>query len=308
MPHFGTFGINTTGLLGAFSVADLDLLLRWLSVLGTGNWQTFKDGVAAVALDGQELRATSVAQTLSSLAHIEIDWTQRRWWVAPPLLVVLPNAGLTAVLAGRRTPELDARLQDLLESDIDVDIQQVRQVSAPQAIFISAARWDDLLSAAQALCVGFSGRFVQTVSSHLPLMEAPSPQVIDLPPDGQWFDPSDLMWTSGSMPPYGLRRYEEFGTPSIYWGNGEGWARVDLDIGRYLAVNQAGRDVLRFVSLGQRGDLESPASMPLPWIQRRLATMSSGLIATTRSGNQVFENVPSDVARAIAFSVGQHLP
>src|SRR3954447_5395848 len=97
-------GSRTSVLQEAFLVAaEHELLLEWVSELGSGTWEQFRrasDWLLDSGRTGQRSRSGLSAASLSVLGHREVDWAGGRWPAAPPVITVLPSAGAHALLAG----------------------------------------------------------------------------------------------------------------------------------------------------------------------------------------------------------------
>src|SRR5260370_31042210 len=86
-----------------------DLLLHWMTHMGEGSWDGFRDAVERVAPQDRDsdglLRRLRLQ--LSDLGHADffVGGT-RRWRVAPPVLAGLAMRPEAALLCGSRTPDL----------------------------------------------------------------------------------------------------------------------------------------------------------------------------------------------------------
>src|SRR5579859_7061796 len=121
---------------------NYDLLLEWASERGDGTWQQLRD--AHEWLDDR----TSTrgwwpmpgwsARMLSTLGHIEIDWTAGVWAASAPVLTLLPSAGAHALLTGGRTRTLVQRLRPAIWDEAeDVFLIEHAQQHAPTALLVA---------------------------------------------------------------------------------------------------------------------------------------------------------------------------
>ena len=287
---------------------DLDLLLRWMSLRGVGSWKGFKDACEWLLGDERHTTPASMMRTLESLGHVEMDWSRGHWTIAPTVLVALPGAGIHAVLAGRRGPQIEMLLDELDDGGLDVVVERSPQADAPTAVFIGAAAWQDLVEAARQLGVPFAARFAQTAAPTLGPIARPSDlDHHSLPAGSEWFDTAALRWRRDDEPALGLRRYQEFGTYRCFWNDGRGWGATGMDEGRFLELHRQLRNVLVYRRDGANGRLEVPRATPLPWFHSRVVTLCSGLTPAWDDGHVGFDNVPYEVACLIASSLGQDL-
>src|SRR6185437_1990531 len=100
-----------------------DALLHWISERSQGSLTSFrrahdwlKAGQPAGASDEHW---TWTLESFQSLGHLEIDWSARRWQVAPSTIVTTIGGGGYAVLCGAR-PGWFLRRLDSLASDPDL--------------------------------------------------------------------------------------------------------------------------------------------------------------------------------------------
>jgi hypothetical protein len=101
-----------------------DLLLEWMTHVGTGSWGAFRDAVAE--LSNEEIDEQSLLRTLrialSDLGHVNFFvGGSRRWRVLRPALVELATDGMH-LLAGGRTRGLLEQLVRSLERHAEVRV------------------------------------------------------------------------------------------------------------------------------------------------------------------------------------------
>lgn len=136
---------------GATSVGDS--VLRWASEVGSGSWAWFTDAVASCGAKAPAgpAKAWIVASQLSSLGHLDIDWTEREWSVAAPCLALPRGLGMCAFLAGWRTSDLVGRMRRALDQRVDLYMFVRPQGHASSAIFVKAQAADRLADLAEEL-------------------------------------------------------------------------------------------------------------------------------------------------------------
>ena len=135
---------------------DADLLLTWMSEVGSGDVSDLRKRVAWAARAAD--RSPSRYETgrwlrdLSSLGHAEIDWERGRWAAAPAAGVLLPGTGGMAVLAGSRRGRLVERLSEL---GVSVHLERPaaaydEPLPAPASVYVQADSIAELREAFEA--------------------------------------------------------------------------------------------------------------------------------------------------------------
>jgi hypothetical protein len=99
---------------------DYDLLLRWASERAEGSLTSFRQAYDWLSqADTKSDHWTWALQSLQVLGHLEVDWTTRRWEVAPPTIATIAGGGEYALLCGAR-PGWFMRRLDHPDTDSDV--------------------------------------------------------------------------------------------------------------------------------------------------------------------------------------------
>jgi hypothetical protein len=284
-----------------------------VSERGSGSWDEFRDTYRWAIPDAQVAGAGAFMRTLSTLAHVEMDWDAGVWAAAPTVVTLLPSAGGHGLVTGARTGRLRAVLADGLDEAPHVFALFCRQEDAPDVCFMACDSEADLSALAVELGVPFEYSVADRLASLLPPLDAMLAERVSTPgvPD-LGVDRLDVLadrWRpveSDSEP--GLYRYEYRGR-ELRWVDREGRPhRVDLALGVYCELRRHGQsDVLHWVELSVNGTLSVPLRAPLPVLQARAATMCSGLAPERHAGVLRYENVPRTIAEAIAASLDQQL-
>jgi hypothetical protein len=290
-----------------------DDLLRWTSEAGAGSWERLRDASAYVCHKHQlKRRPWTLASDLSSLGHLDVDWTTRSWSVAPPALNLVPGLGLCLVLTGSRPHYVDRRFEQATD-DLDVYPFEVPQPPSPSARFAKCAS----VEVAERVARGLGARLVidpggALVEALRPVEEEPTeaapPPALD---ESQRFDPETLTWTwdHGRRP--GLYRIDLHGRPVHRrlddWGL---WWAVDLPTGQFLSLRRRGDPVVRWRAMadGEPARLEVRRELRLPILAERAATVSSGFVPREVAGWRRYLNVSRPVAAGIARALLQDLP
>jgi hypothetical protein len=100
---------------------DYDLLLRWVSERAEGSLSAFRQAHEWLSqAEADDYHWTWTLQSLQVLGHLEVDWTTRRWEVAPPTIATIAGGGGYALLCGAR-PRWFMRQLDRLSTNPDPD-------------------------------------------------------------------------------------------------------------------------------------------------------------------------------------------
>jgi hypothetical protein len=291
-----------------------DLLLDWVSELGEGTWQEFRAAYEWLTTSSaDEWRTPGFAmRMLSTLGHLEIDWTARRWAAAPPVLTILPDAGAHALLTGGRTRALKRSLHEVLADDDDLFPFEISQKNAPTAVWIECADETHVERLADALSIRYEysvaqrlSRLVPSLDSYLAIVpSARCPKRYGL----ERFDVDTMRWfsTDQDLEP-GLYQYDSYG-PAMFRliDDGEVFG-VDLATGVYAALSRWGVNRLRYVEQSVNGELWVHLAAPLPTLHARTAALCTGLAPLKRGRGLVYRNVPRAIASRLARSLDQSI-
>lgn len=305
-----------------------DLLLRWVSEQGAGTLSEVKQGMWWLAgtycpdiepgAPGRWLRDAV------SLAYMDIDWRNRRWCAAPPVLTRLPRARGLAVLTGSRTAAFDRRLDQAVQEGL-VELFRVpskrppRHIPLPLSLIVQFDDEAGLQEWAAELDVLYSPCFALQGAALLPPLKLDVRASV--PEYGRPLERYNL--DRGEYEPvrrpqgdglYRLKQREGKRVCQVLIG-GE-WYETSHEEGIYTALGQLDpdADVLRWLPEKDSGPegfgtLFVDWGYPLPDLHRRVAAMCSGLAPriNEHAENLAYDNVPRGVAGKIADSLGQHL-
>ncbi|MFC9500039.1 hypothetical protein [Streptomyces sp. NPDC056982] len=304
------------------------LLLRWLSEQGAGTLFDVKQGMWWLAAKHcPDIEPGAPGRWLRdavSLAYMDIDWRNRRWCAAPPVLTRLPQARGLAVLTGSRTAAFDTRVaqagQDgLLELFRVPSGRPPRDIPLPPSLIVQFDDEAGLASWAAELGVSYTPCFALQGAALLPPLSPGAPTSV--PEFGKPLEQYDL--ERGEYRPVprpqgdGLYRLKRRDSKRVCQVLRDGqWYETSHEQGVYLVLGSRSRtaDVLRWRpekdSGRQRfGTLFVDWGYPLPDLHRRVAVMCCGLAPriNAQAENLAYDNVPHVVAIKIAQSLGQHL-
>ncbi|MFK0044739.1 hypothetical protein ACIQU4_11635 [Streptomyces sp. NPDC090741] len=304
------------------------LLLRWVSEQGAGSLSNIKQGMWWLAAKhGPDIEPGAAGRWLRdavSLAYMDIDWRNRRWCAAPPVLTRLPQARGLAVLTGSRTAAFDARLARAVQGGL-LELLQVpsdrppRDIPLPPSLIIQFDDEEGLASWAAELGAAYMPCFALQGAGLLPPLRPGA--LTSAPEFGKPLEQYDLDRREYRPVPrpqgeglYRLKRRDSKRVCQVLHA-GE-WHETSHEQGVYLVLESRSRaaDVLRWLpekDCGREGfgTLYVDYGYPLPDLQRRVAVMCCGLAPriNTQAENLAHDNVPYAVAAKIAESLGQHL-
>lgn len=305
-----------------------ELLLRWVSELGSGSLQDIKQGMWWLATRYcPETESGAPGRWLRdavSLGYLDIDWRNRRWCAAPPVLTRMPQARGLAVLTGSRTAaferQLDRAVQDGLVELFRVPNERPpRDIPLPVSLFIQfddeagLTEWADELGVLYAPCFALQGA---SLLPPLKLETRASAPEFGKPLELYDFDRGEYTWVKRPQGS-GLYRLKQREGKRVCQVLRDGdWYETSHEEGIYavLEARDQDADVLRWLpeqdSGRERfGTLHVDWGYPLPDLHRRTAAMCSGLAPriNEHAQNLAYDNVPKAVAIKIAESLGQRL-
>ncbi|MES9537537.1 hypothetical protein [Actinomadura sp. NPDC000600] len=299
---------------------DADLLLTWMSEVGSGDVRDLRQRVAwaARARDRSPKRYESGRwlRDISALGHAEIDWQRGNWTIAPAVAPLLPAAGGTAVLAGSRR----VGLLDRLEKSIAVQVQRPKDghgepLPAPATVFLQGDNFGQLrdsLKEAGVQYVGCAARSIARGLLRITLGDPAAPPARDDAAEHISANAEDVRFCAGLPKGDGLCRISVNGRPSYRYRLNGSWYHTDHATGILLDRAARGISVMRFRAERVSDDEEIGTvfidqGAPLPPLQARALVLCSGL--PPQFGNlartAVYRNVPEDIARLVAESIRQ---
>ncbi len=295
---------------------DYDLLLAYLSELGSGTWAKFRQGLDYLAGDERVYRS-QVARQLSALGHVEFAfYDDMRWSVCPPALAWLPRreeGAVVSVLCGARSQRLEDRLREEAKAlGLRAKVHAQPGGEGPKAVFIVASsrgEGDQLANrmdiASEHNAAGRLARCLPSLNRYEGLFaKAQEPTGFKI----EAFDPDLLRWME--MPGTaedGLYRYDYY----------EGWEyrlkadgqclKTTRETGIHVLLRSRQRTILQYGR--DNRELLVPVRAPLPDLYARAAVLSSGFLPSfSRTGDvpiHRYGEVPAGIAQAILSKLGQ---
>lgn len=306
-----------------------DLLLRWMSELGTGALPDVKQGIwwlaGARCPDAEPGASGRWLRDAVSLAYLDIDWRNRRWCAAPPVLTRLPQARGLAVLTGSRTAAFEKRLELAIQNGlVEVfrvpNVRPARDIPLPVSLFVQFDDETELKEWADGLGVAYTPCFALQGAALLPPVSLEARA--STPEFGkplERYDPDRRIYQWSRRPQGdGLYRIRQSDGKRVCQVLHDGsWYETSHEEGVYSVLGQQqgpDADVLRWFpdkesGCESTGTLHVDWGYPLPDLHRRVASLCSGLAPRINelAENLAYDNVPRDVAEKIAESLGQHL-
>jgi hypothetical protein len=293
-----------------------ELLLQWASERGFGTWSQFRDAhdwlFNAGQQEGKQTKATTTIHGFSVLGHLEIDWDNGTWAVAPSALTILPNAGAHAVLTGARSPHM---VQAFTTATSDEDLYSESHVQnwGPNALFVAARDEVAVEALARRLGIAYELCVSERLAAMLPTLDSYLALCVSTPGARGYgverLDPRLLIFgraETDSGP--GLYRYDLWGRPEFRFVADDGvYYKVDLALGVHAELRRCGKPEIRYTPDSVNGTLKVPFRAQLPALHARAAVLCSGLMPRLDNWKWHYPNVPLEAANAIAVAVGQAL-
>jgi hypothetical protein len=289
-----------------------ELLLEWMTHVGSGRWSAFRDAAAELSgTEDDDLQnlCRSLRITLSDLGHADffVEGTSR-WYVRrPALLGLLSRDG--AVLSGGRTRRLVSSVTDAASEagipttavDLGGGVSQIQVPATP-------AKVADL---ARALGIEYVPAATNAISSRLTPVRRLMEQAPACAEPVNWavrswsFDSKE--WVEGRLRKtareyssrHGVRRF------MVEVGHGE-LREIEKREAIYAAALLRSWRILNYNAAERR--LRAPLSAPLPDLHARAACLAGGSLPQVKDGFLVFGEVPPDAAFVLCVLLGQGHP
>jgi hypothetical protein len=286
-----------------------DKLLFWLSSVGGGTWQLFKNTCKTLGLDDSGVEARRILRKLRLLGHIEVSQDGSNWSVCPPSLVVIKHSPLQEyVLAGQRNIQLLETAKRL--GSVQLSFVEQPGGLAPQAVHlhISSENVVEQLQEGIGSCYQISdvGMAASKLTEALPSLEGwikCLPSVgkfaialydVEMFVDGS-FIPGTFQGESG-MYRLLLREANDRVNQTLFYHQGSNkWVQGDWYGLCFLALRQAG-GTCRAVYHSATQRLALPTSQRWPEIYERALVLSSGQLPEENNNWLFFDNISRDLA------------
>lgn len=288
-------------------------LLYWMSHLGEGTWESFKNAVAELAQPDErreEVLGDLVTRTrfrLSDIGSVTFSADQRRRWrVIDPVLASFTENPDRGVLCGGRSPALMQLLNAVAKSEqCTIEIRPRPNLPDLISVIATPAALDKVADACHVRrAADFAEEMIRTfvpISAQLSL--APSGKLM-IGWKRQYFDLDSRQWTANPIARTACECISQYGRRKTFLQVSN--TKI-LELPRreaiYAAASLARAPIVSYDPVSQ--DLRVPARAPLPEICARLACISCEHIGDLSNGTVRYSPVPRRVARLILASLGQ---
>jgi hypothetical protein len=289
-----------------------NLLLEYLTELGTGDWGKFRHVTELLASADEELYPWQMARRYSMLGHVEFAFGgDLRWAVCPPVLAWLPTReGLVAAMCGGRNQRLSKIVHEKA-TELGLQVTSHSQKEGPEAIFVSAPAKEAASALAETVGLPNEWYTAERITRCLPYLDEYETLCAEAPePSGYttWsFDTVRLDWVevpqAGNE---GLYRYDYYRFEFRVKSAGR-CLRTTQEIGIYLLLRRRQRFVMEYDP--DKRELRVPVRAPLPGLFARAATLCSGLLPAFAHSKgvpvHVYHDIPPNIANAILLRLRQ---
>lgn len=321
-----------------------DFMLYVLSGKGQMSWREFKSAHDYLYTNDPSRRndetdirfcRNETVRSLAALGHCDIEFSvnSQMIYCTPPLLARLPSPGLPeAVLVGARFPETFQLLSDACKSIggwimPTASVQPILRGLLPTRVVVEAEYGASIAEIARSVGLGFEKdppawsilNYSASVDSYADTLTwREMPEINWLRKDFS-FDSLTFANAGKTEKHFRLSGYTDpvrSTSRTLLWKGNEA-AEVDRDWARYLALREAGMNVIFYDA--QRLLFLHPRTVPLPTLLARSLVLCSGYVpysinvgdGRVKSFNSLgwlgYERVPLFLAEKIARKLGQNL-
>ena len=293
-----------------------DRLLMWMTHLGSGPWDAFREAVDNLdggesADDAQKLhRAVRIAFSDLGYADFFVNGS-RRWQVRRPALAELIGHEDAHMFIGGRTGELLDKVKLIAGANGEASMTIREQEFGPSQVRIAAdPRY--LREVAAKLGIQYLPKAAHTLAARLPSSRRTLDEAerVDEPINwtvrswsfrgAQWVPEREDRTIREYTNRHGRRRY------LLSSDRGRSLREVELRPGIYCAARLRRAQIAKYDNI--EGALRVPVWAPLPAEQARAACLSGGLPCSIEGGSLVFKGVDWQTAAAVIQSLGQRMP
>jgi hypothetical protein len=291
-------------------------LLYWMSHLGEGTWESFKNAVVQLAEAHEKeehVLSDLITRTRFRLSDIGCVTfatdNRRRWQIVEPVLASFTEKPNRSVLCGGRSPSLIQQLQSAATTEqCIVEIQP--RPSLPDQVVISGA--PDALNKIAYRChirraIDLAEEMIrQFIPISAQLSSAPHKELM-IGWKRQYFDLSAKKWTATPILRTACECVSQYGRRKTFLQVSK---KKTVELPRreaiYAAASLARVPIVSYDASSQ--NLWVPAKAPLPEICARLACISSENIGDLNNGTVRYGPVTVRVARLILASLAHPAP
>lgn len=289
-----------------------DLLLEWMTHLGSGAWGAFRETVEELAGDQDPLDEQARVRTLriafSDLGHVDFFVEgARRWRVLRPALVGL-SQGREHLFVGGRTRSILERLLGAVPSNIAVTTSE--PIPGLTRVHVAGER-KAVAGLAGSLGIEYVANAAAILSARLPsirtVLDAAQPTQEPINWSVRSWSFQDEKWTNERLDRT-VREYSNRHGVSRYLVHAgkTGLREIEKRASMYCAAYV--RDARIVTYWHDEGLLRVPIWAPLPEVYARAACLAGGRPGTVSKGEILFESVDPRVASMLLVGLGQGFP
>jgi hypothetical protein len=295
-----------------------DLLLYWMSRLGTGSWQRFANTIQELAPDeDQDVLRRRLPGHLSDLGHVDFSRATRKWKARPPVLAGLAGQPQTALLCGARSEPLIASLQQAARGQLcDVVVQPEPDFPSRITVATDVDRLNGLQKETGIpFFADYSLRLLANVPPISKRLTVVQPERGVLNWEVKIFDFQTLRWQlftqrlarSDALPKLAaLELTSQYETKYCVTDRYSIPRKLPKREAIYAAAAFQHHALIHYHAADRF--LSTPIAAPMPEVYTRIACLSSGNPARLQDGRLVYDNVPPIVAATLAVLAGQPHP
>ncbi|MDC0682626.1 hypothetical protein [Sorangium atrum] len=289
-----------------------DLLLEWMTHLGSGAWGAFREAVEELTGDQDPLDAQSRVRTLriafSDLSHVDFFVEgSRRWRMLRPALVGL-SQNREHLFVGGRTRSIMDRLCGAGSSNVMVTTAE--PIAGLTRVHVTGAR-EAVAGLAESLGIEYVANAAAILSTRLPpiraMVDAGQPAQEPINWSVRSWSFQDEKWVNERLDRtvreysnrQGVRRY-------LVHAGKTGMREIEKRASIYCAAYVRGARIVNYSH--DEGRLRVPTWAPLPAIYARAACLAGGRPSAASEGEILFESVDPRIASMLLVGLGQGVP
>lgn len=289
-----------------------DLLLEWMTHLGSGAWEAFREAAGELAGDQDPLDEQARVRTLriafSDLGHVDFFVEgSRRWRVLRPALVGLSQSR-EHLFVGGRTRSILERLRGAVLSNIAVTTSE--PIPGLTCVHVTGER-EAVAGLAGSLGIDYVANAAAVLSARLPpiraMLDAGHPAQEPLNWSVRSWSFQDERWLNERLDRtvreysnrHGVRRY-------LVQAGKMGLREIEKRASIYCAAFVRGARMVTYSHHERR--MRVPLWAPLPEIYARAACLPGGRLGAVRDREILFDNVDPRVASTLLVGLGQGFP
>ena len=293
-----------------------DRLLEWMTHVGSGPWDAFRDAVDEVDEVTEREDPHALYRTLrialSDLGQVDFFvGGSRRWEVRRPVLVGLAGDDSAHLFTGGRTSELLEKLEQRVTGNGEGIVTIHQDGLGPSRVNVNGER-NFLRQVAEELRI----QYLAKASVTLAAMARSMRDVLD----GSGGDEEPINWAVSSwsfrearwVPGRGDRTLREYSNRHgmrrylLNFDRSDSLREVEKRTGMYCAALIRRERIVKYSHREQT--LRVPIWAPLPAEHARAACLARGVPASMEDGGLVFKGVGWDTATTLLASLGQVVP